>query len=62
MLLQIVPYNDKFFDIILKNQMAKGANLSSAMGARIHVGIRLSYRPASLCSLAAQFQTRFLAP
>ncbi len=26
----------------------------------IHIGIELSYRPASLCSLAIQFQTRFL--
>ncbi len=30
------------------------------MGARNHVGIGLLYRPASLCSLATQFQTRFL--
>ncbi len=30
------------------------------MGARNQVGIGLSYRPASLCSLASQFQTRFL--
>jgi hypothetical protein len=30
------------------------------MGARNQVGIGLSYRPASLCSLATQFQTRFL--
>jgi hypothetical protein len=35
-------------------------NLSPAMGVRNQVGIRLSYRPASLCSLATQFQTRFL--
>ncbi len=35
-------------------------NLSSAKGARNQVGIGLSYRPASLCSLATQFQTRFL--
>jgi hypothetical protein len=35
-------------------------NLSNAMGARNQVGIGLSYRPASLCSLATQFQTRFL--
>jgi hypothetical protein len=33
-------------------------NLSPAMGARNQVGIGL-YRPASLCSLATQFQTRF---
>ena len=30
------------------------------MGAENQVGIGLSYRPASLCSLATQFQTRFL--
>jgi hypothetical protein len=33
---------------------------SPAMGARNQVGIGLSYRAASLCSLATQFQTRFL--
>jgi hypothetical protein len=31
-----------------------------AMGVRNQVGIGLSHRPASLCSLATQFQTRFL--
>jgi hypothetical protein len=30
------------------------------MGARNQVGLGLSYRSASLCSLATQFQTRFL--
>jgi hypothetical protein len=35
-------------------------NLIPAMGARNQVGIGLSYRHASLCSLATQFQTRFL--
>jgi hypothetical protein len=30
------------------------------MGARNQVGIGLSYRPASLCSLATQYQTRRL--
>jgi hypothetical protein len=30
------------------------------MGDRNRVGIGLSYRPASLCSLATQFQTWFL--
>ncbi len=30
------------------------------MGTRNQVGIGLSYQPASLCSLATQFQTRFL--
>ncbi len=34
--------------------------LSPAMGARNQVGIGSSYRPANLCSLATQFQTRFL--
>jgi hypothetical protein len=37
-----------------------GCNVSPAMGARNQIGIGLSYRPASLCSLATQFQTRFL--
>jgi hypothetical protein len=31
-----------------------------SVGARNQVGIGLSYRPASLSSLATQFQTRFL--
>jgi hypothetical protein len=35
-------------------------NFRTAMGARNQAGIGLSYRPASLCSLATQFQTRFL--
>ncbi len=35
-------------------------NLSPAMGAMNQVGIGWSYRPTSLCSLATQFQTRFL--
>ncbi len=35
-------------------------NLSPAMEVRNQIGIGLSYRPASLCSLATQFQTRFL--
>jgi hypothetical protein len=35
-------------------------NLSPAIAARKQVGIGLSYRPASLRSLATQFQTRFL--
>ncbi len=33
---------------------------SPAMGAKNQVGIGSSYRPASLCSLASQFHTRFL--
>jgi hypothetical protein len=36
------------------------APLSPAMGARNQVGIGLSSRPASLCSLATHFQTQFL--
>ncbi len=39
---------------------ARAYNLSPAMGARNQVGTGLLYRPASLCSLATQFQTRFL--
>ncbi len=35
-------------------------NFSPAIGARNQVGIGLAYRPASPCSLATQFQTRFL--
>jgi hypothetical protein len=35
-------------------------NSSPAMGDRNQVGIGLLYRPASLDSLATQFQTRFL--
>jgi hypothetical protein len=35
-------------------------NLSPSMGARNQVDIGLSYRPVSVCSLATQFQTRFL--
>ncbi len=34
--------------------------LSPDTGARNQVGIGLSYQPAILCSLATQFQTRFL--
>jgi hypothetical protein len=33
---------------------------SHSMGARNQVGIGMSYRPASIYSLATQFQTRFL--
>ncbi len=44
----------------LSYRPARVGNLSPAMGARNQVGIGLSYRPASLCSLATQFQTRFL--
>ncbi len=35
-------------------------NLSPAMGTRNEEGIGLTYRPAGQCSLATQFQTRFL--
>jgi hypothetical protein len=34
--------------------------LRLAMGVRNQVGVGLSYRPTSLCSLVTQFQTRFL--
>jgi hypothetical protein len=47
----------------LSYRLARGGNLSPAiwgLGSRNQVGIGLSYRPASLCSLATQFQTRFL--
>jgi hypothetical protein len=40
--------------------MYRVGNLIPAVGARNQVGIGLSYRPASLCSLATQFQTRIL--
>ncbi len=43
--------------IVLKSQHNSSI---PAMGARNQVGIGLSYRPASLCSLATQLQTRFL--
>jgi hypothetical protein len=42
------------------NKKAGVGNLSPAMGARNQLGIWLSYRPASLCSLAIQFKTGFL--
>ncbi len=52
------------YDMNGRSQMQGGkkcaGNLSPAMGARNQVGIGLSYRPASLCSLATQFQNRFL--
>ncbi len=38
----------------------RDGNLSPAIGARNQAGIWLSYRPASLCNLATQFQTQFL--
>jgi hypothetical protein len=41
-------------------QIYSVGNLSPALGARNQVGIGLSYQPAGLCSLAIQFQTRFL--
>jgi hypothetical protein len=43
-----------------KGILVSVGNLSPAMGARNKAGIGLSYRPASLSSLATQFQTRFL--
>jgi hypothetical protein len=42
-----------------KNNLKK-IILSPALGARNQVCKGLSYRPASLCSLPNQFQTRFL--
>ncbi len=39
---------------------SSSGNLSPAMGAMNKVGIGLSYRPASLCSLAIQSKTQFL--
>ncbi len=59
---RIVLYKDRF-DVYVTNAgdiTISVGNLSPAMGARNQVGIGLSYRPASLCSLATQFQTRFL--
>jgi hypothetical protein len=50
-------YPPKSLSILSKLRVGK---LSPAMGARNQVGIGLSYRPASLCSLATQFQTQFL--
>ncbi len=47
-------------ELIPPGFVASVGNLSPAMGSRNQVGIGLSYRPASLCSLATQFQTRFL--
>ena len=38
------------------------SSVGNHMGAKNQVGIGLSYQPASLCSLATQFQTRFLEP
>ncbi len=43
-----------------QNLSHKTVPLSPAIGARNQVGILSSYRPASLCSLASQFQTRYL--
>ncbi len=48
------------FDARTRAGTCRVGNLSPAMGARNQVCIGLSYRPASLCSLATQFQTRFL--
>ncbi len=46
--------------IFIRPLVFSAGNLSPAMGARNQGGIGLSYRPASLCSLSTQFQTRFL--
>jgi hypothetical protein len=48
-----IPVSDKQY-------MESGAGNFSCLGARNQVGLWLSYRPASLCSLATQFQARFL--
>ncbi len=47
-------------ELIPPAYVACGGNFSPAMGARNQVGIGLSYRPASLCSLDTQFQTRLM--
>jgi hypothetical protein len=49
----------KTLHVVLKYLSSTG-NLSPTMGTKNQVGIGLSYWPASLCSLATQFQTRFL--
>ncbi len=41
-------------------RLFKNSSTVSVTLVRNQVGIGLSYRPASLCSLATQFQTRFL--
>ncbi len=43
---------------VLRSPMS--VTFSPAMGARYQIGIWLSYRTASQCSLATQCQTRFL--
>jgi hypothetical protein len=48
------------FSSILSPLTEAKARIDPAMGARNQVDIGLSYRPANLCSLATQFQTRFL--
>jgi hypothetical protein len=54
-------YSLSFFSLYNNElQQSSVGNLGPAMGARNQVGIGLSYRPASLCSFATQFQTRFL--
>ncbi len=52
-------YNEKRRPLYLDMDI-RFSNLRPAIGARNQVGIGLSYRPASLCSLATQFQTQFL--
>jgi hypothetical protein len=43
-----------------QNYLEKTGCVIGAMGTRNQVGKGLSYRSASLCSLATQFQSRFL--
>jgi hypothetical protein len=52
--------NYELFCLLLYKLGLSVGNLSPAMGVRNQVGIELSYRPASLGSLATQFQTRIL--
>jgi hypothetical protein len=52
-----LTYNSPYLTI---NSVISAGKLRPAMGARNQVGIGLSYRPASLFSLATSFQTRFL--
>jgi hypothetical protein len=52
--------NCELFCLLLYKLGLSVGNLSPAFRARNQVGIELSYRPANLCSLATQFQTRIL--
>ncbi len=46
--------------VVNKLQGYTTESVTPARGTRNQVGIGLLFRPASLCSLTAQFQTRFL--